>query len=390
MRVAIIDADLIHGKRHRFPNLCSMKISAWHKKNHDDVELKTDYENLELYDKVYISKVFVQTEIPGEPSDKRLKNEANVVEWYSNNQFLKQPNIIYGGTGFFFDRAPQLPHEIEHCMPDYHLYDEYVYDRINTGAKRSEFKYYLDYSIGYLTRRCFRGCQFCVNKAYNQVVQASSLTEFLDKSRPNLCFLDDNFFGYRQWGGLIDPVIRSGKKFQFKQGLDERLLTEETIRSMANWRYDGYLIFAFDNVYDELLIRKKLDLIYQTIPNWNKHMMFYVLCGFDRNRKYDKSFWLEDIKNTFRRIKILSEYKVLPYIMRHENIEGSGFESFYSNIAAWCNQPSFFKKKTFREFCIARGETKSGKKGASWRELERIERLIPDVAELYFDFVGMR
>ena len=36
--------------------------------------------------------------------------------------------ISYGGTGFFYDKAPKLPEEVEHDMPDYHLYDEWVED----------------------------------------------------------------------------------------------------------------------------------------------------------------------------------------------------------------------------------------------------------------------
>ena len=33
------------------------------------------------------------------------------------------PNLEIGGTGFFWKDAPNLPYEIEHHMPDYHLYD---------------------------------------------------------------------------------------------------------------------------------------------------------------------------------------------------------------------------------------------------------------------------
>lgn len=42
MRVAIIDADLIYRKKHRFPNLACMKLSAYYKSNGADVELKLD------------------------------------------------------------------------------------------------------------------------------------------------------------------------------------------------------------------------------------------------------------------------------------------------------------------------------------------------------------
>ena len=39
--------------------------------------------------------------------------------------YLKK-NIKIGGTGFYYEKAPDLDCEIEHIMPDYHLYDEYV------------------------------------------------------------------------------------------------------------------------------------------------------------------------------------------------------------------------------------------------------------------------
>lgn len=63
------------------------------------------------------------------------------------------------------------------------------------GKKRSEFKFYLDYSIGYLTRGCFRQCPFCVNRNYKRVQVHSPLMEFYDASRKKICLLDDNFLG---------------------------------------------------------------------------------------------------------------------------------------------------------------------------------------------------
>ena len=54
-------------------------------------------------------------------------------------------------------------------MPDYHLYDDFVNDQLSNGGKRIDFKYYLDYSIGFMTRGCFRQCPFCVNKNYKRV-----------------------------------------------------------------------------------------------------------------------------------------------------------------------------------------------------------------------------
>ena len=122
MRVAIIDADLIGRKRHRFPNLACMKLSGFHKECGDEVSLKTDYDDLGSYDKVYISKVFTDTKVP--------------------DAVLKLANVSFGGTGFYYDKAPALLDEAEHHMPDYHLYDEWVAEQIASGKKRSEFSYY--------------------------------------------------------------------------------------------------------------------------------------------------------------------------------------------------------------------------------------------------------
>ena len=63
MKIAIIDADLIGRKKHRFPNLVCMKLSGYYKALGNNVELKLDYENLNDYEKVFISKVFTDTPI---------------------------------------------------------------------------------------------------------------------------------------------------------------------------------------------------------------------------------------------------------------------------------------------------------------------------------------
>lgn len=137
MKVAIIDADLIGRKSHRFPNLACMKISAYWKQQGADVELKLDYENLNIYDLVSISKVFIDTVIPGEPPFSFMKNEKQIHEFYKNNRILNLPNVQYGGTGFYYDKAPKLTNEIEHIMPDYHLYDNWVDSQLKSGVNRN-------------------------------------------------------------------------------------------------------------------------------------------------------------------------------------------------------------------------------------------------------------
>jgi len=101
---------------------------------------------------------------------------------------IKNLGIVeYGGTGFYYDKAPKLPEEIEHHMPDYHLYDDWVKKELEKGGKKLDYKYYTDYSVGFTTRGCFRKCEFCVNKNYNKVEIHSPLNEFVDKDRKYIC-----------------------------------------------------------------------------------------------------------------------------------------------------------------------------------------------------------
>lgn len=336
MKIAIIDADLISRKKHRFPNLACMKISGWHKQNGDTVNLITEWGGWSEhdFDKIYLSKVFTDTEVP--------------------DNILNIDNIIYGGTGFFYDKSPSLPFEIEHHMPDYHLYDEWVNEQISKNGKRNDYKYYLDYSIGFLTRGCFRQCEFCVNRNYRKAEIHSSLSEFYDPTRKKICLLDDNFLSHPKWKDMLLLLQQTNKPFQFKQGLDERLLTDEKCELLFSSKYDGDFIFAFDNIADYDIIENKLQLIRKYTDKIPK---FYVFCGFDRNNKWD-DFWYQDIIDVFRRIQLLMKYKCIPYIMRFNRYVESPFRGIYVTVARWCNQPSIFKKKSFEEFCLMRSDSK--------------------------------
>lgn len=180
MNVGILDADLLRKKPHRFPNLASMKISGYLKEQGHNVKLITKYIKDTSIDKIYCSKVFSETEIP----DLRQYFDCD---------------IKYGGSGFYYDKAIPLPYEIEHHMPDYHLYDDFVKQQLNKGVSKVALKYYTDYSIGFTTRGCIRQCDFCINKNYTKVFLNSPIEEFLDPSRKKICLLDDNILAFSGW-----------------------------------------------------------------------------------------------------------------------------------------------------------------------------------------------
>lgn len=342
MRIGIIDADLLGRKKHRFPNLVCEKISAYWKEKGAEVVLITNYDLCHMfadsYDKIYVSKVFTDTPVP---------------DWIRDKKF-RPANVVIGGTGFYFDKAPDLPDEIEHHMPDYNLYNLWIANEVikaKADAEKSgkafnqtrymvQFKEYTEYSIGFITRGCFRKCKFCVNQKYDHVFEHSPLQEFFDPSRKKICLLDDNFLGCPNWKPLLRELIETGKPFKFKQGLDERLLSDEKCEMLFNSPYDGDFTFAFDNYSDYDLIHRKLEMISKYRIKQN--VKFYVLVGFEGTD-------ITDIEHALARLELLFRYGCLPYIMRYQNKnetpwKDSKYSGFYITLARWCNQPSFLRE----------------------------------------------
>jgi hypothetical protein len=125
-------------------------------------------------------------------------------------------------------------------------------------------------------------------------------------------------------------------------------------------------------------------LIEEKLKLWRKYCSkntkLYVFCGFDREDKWDYNFWIQDIKDTFERIKILMKYGCLPYIMRFYKYEFSPYKGTYINLARWCNQPNFYKKMSYRKFCIENGINSS-----TVKYLNDLGLSHPEIAKEYFD-----
>lgn len=155
MKIGLIDVD-----GHRFPNLCLMKLSAYHKARGDTVEW---YDRTKWYDLVYMSRVFTDT--------------------YSKDYegSIKAYHVIKGGTGYGLDN--KLPDIVEHMHPDYGLYPEFA------GT-----------AYGFLSRGCPRGCGFCIvgEKEGRKTEAVADLSEFWDGEK-EIKLLDANILACPDW-----------------------------------------------------------------------------------------------------------------------------------------------------------------------------------------------
>lgn len=388
LKIGIIDADLLdHGTKH--PNLALLKISGYCKSivlpngEHHDVRLICSYDEISdlrqtitEYDIIAVSRVFKFTKIPGILA-----------------KLIDDHLIYYGGTGFFEVNGPTLPDVVEHHMPDYTLYNEYI--EIQTDGdpvkKKRNWNDYLNYSIGFTTRGCIRQCGFCVNRLLNRVVEWSPVSEFVDPNRPAIYLWDDNIMAAppKVFKAVMDSLQATNKPFQFRQGMDIRLMTNEKAELLSKVKYHGDYIFAFDHYkMDDPAEKRHVEQTIRGLDIWRKHCnkstKLYVLVAYDSQDE-------KDIEGAFFRIKTLMEYGCLPYIMRFEEYHNSRFKGMYIQLARWCNQPSFFKKKSFRQYCEAneeyhmRANPTATKNCSCFQTMLDFEKEFPEIAEKYFD-----
>lgn len=386
LNVGIIDADLLdNGTRH--PNLALLKISGYCKEKGHNVRLICDYDEIRStlledhsndYDILAMSRVFKFTTIPEDIMHR-----------------INEGEIYIGGTGFYEINGPVLPDCVEHHMPDYHLYDEYIEKDTNgdEDLKKKRWDDYLNFSIGFTTRGCIRHCGFCVNRELNKVQKWAPVSEFLDPTRKRIYLWDDNIMAAPPavFTEVINDLIATGKPFQFRQGMDIRLMTDAKAEVLKNAKYYGDYIFAFDHYkMDDPNEAKQVRDTIRGLEVWRKHCLastkLYVLVAYDYQDE-------RDIEGTFFRIKTLMEYGCLPYIMRFEKWKDSKYRDMYVQLARWCNQPSFFKKKSFRQFCQANedyhrsnSKTKENLEPcSSMRAMLEFELEHPEIAKKYFD-----
>lgn len=370
--IGLVDADLLdNGTRH--PNLVLLKLAGFFYDNNLLFELILDEKaDISRYTEIFMSKVFTFTKEPdfyiNASDEDKKKFHIGGTGYYANETSIsvfrqkreedmtrleKEPFLLQlrNHRGGIFVNGIDMARQ----MPYYHLYDELVKRQVKAGVKKDKYKDYLNYSIGFLTRKCYRHCPFCVNKLEKGVEPYSKLEWFHDKTRPHVYFWDDNFLAapYNVWKPILQYLIDHKISFQFRQGLDERQLAEnehgvEMAEMLSKSRYHGDYIFAFDNWKDRPLIERALKIWKHHNPK--KGTKFYLFTGFKQGpRKHD--LFYRDIWELFQRIKVLMTYGCVGYVMRHEDYHNAPISNFYVQIARWCNQQAFYKKMSFWEYC---------------------------------------
>jgi len=250
MRVGLADID-----SHGWPNLCLMKLSAYHKARGDSVEW---WKPEGWYDIVYKSRVFTDT--------------------YSKDTITvdNAAQVICGGTGY--GPGPNLPDVVEHIRPDYSIYPQFP----NTA-------------YGFLTRGCGRRCRFCIvsEKEGAQSVQTADLSEFWDGQR-EIKLMDANLLACPEHEKLLLQLAESRAWVDFSQGLDIRLITPDNVALLNKVRTKA-VHFAWDNPNDDLSGYFQRFLELTNIKDYRKRNV-YVLTNFGSTHEQDL-YRVETLRN---------------------------------------------------------------------------------------------
>lgn len=286
MKIGLIDVD---GRN--FPNIALMKISAFHKAKGDAVEW---CDKDAQYDIVYQAKVFSEL-------------YSKDIDWTP-----KARTIIKGGTGYTLDG--NLPEEIEHQYPDYELYPELCKDK----------------AYGFLTRGCPRGCSFCIvaQKEGRKSIKVADLDEWW-RGQKGIILLDPNILACKNHRELLKQLGDSKAIVEFTQGLDARLLTEESIELLNRIKVKS-LHFAWDSMNEMEGVIKGLSLYnkYGKIKDFRRKRV-YVLTNYGTNT-------CEDLL----RIYTLRNIGYDPFVMVYNKPDAP---LITRRMQRWCNSKYIFR-----------------------------------------------
>lgn len=297
--VNIDSTEYSNNKRIPVDSYALAKIRAYHTAKGDTIFNNLSPETIKEGDyKTYVSVIFTEN-----------KDKAKA--------YQKIPNVLIGGSGWNLTQT--LPPEIEHVNP-----------KIN---------------MGFITRGCNRSCPFCVvPEKEGRAHQDRTLKDIWDGKSNLVTLLDNNILFLPE---IFEETCLTAQKHKltidFNQGLDFRFISPEIAKIIKQTKIKDIrlaldhhnLIPAFDRALNVLRTHK-----------CRKDPRVYALLGFNT-----------DPKDDLARLNYLKAVGCRPYAMLFPTVTNyktcnHRLYQFYKDLASWANQPQFFYKQSFMEYCL--------------------------------------
>ncbi len=158
-----------------------------------------------------------------------------------------------------------------------------------------------DGSIGFTQRGCRLKCGFCVVPKKEGKARSVNTIASIWRGNPfprHLHLLDNDFFGQPRdhWEARIGEILDGKFKVCLNQGINTRMIDEESARALASIPYydDSFkarrLYTAWDNIGDETRFFNGIETLQRHgIPP--SHVMAYMLIGYDKRETWERLFY---------------------------------------------------------------------------------------------------
>jgi hypothetical protein len=290
MKIGLQDVDSKNG------NLALMKISSYHKKKGDSVEMATLGGE---YDILYKSKIFTWT------------NDEEVL--------CSSGKTIKGGTGYnIYD---SLPDDIEHQYPDYWLFN-------------------IKESRGFITRGCIRKCDFCVVPKKEGAIRPNAhLGEFLNANFEKIILYDNNILAHEHGIKELEKIADT-TNYKFKldcnQGLDARLVDDSIAKILSKIRWSPCVRLSCDSINELSGIEKTVKRLRNNNVKPSNYFI-YVL--------------VKDVLEAEEIVVRLRDLKCDPFAQPYRDQKNTKPSKEQKMFARWVNHKAIFKTvKNFRDY----------------------------------------
>ncbi len=290
-----------------YPPLGLLKISTWHKRKGDIVQLVKDTPHNQLIDEFQEK----------EKCYKNLRDHYDVI--YITSLFTYQAHYVVDSVRYYKNRFPNTRVKVGGIMAT--LLPDYIKEKTNIqphvgllrGAENCPPDYSLrpdlTYSISFTTRGCPRNCPFCAVKKHEpKFIVKENWPRDIDITKRQIIFWDNNWLASPNFEKDVERLTKFRKVgitgIDFNQGLDCRLLDEEKIKLLNQVKIQP-LRLAFDNCSEDGHIQKTIQLAQKY---GFKDIRVYVLYNFEDNNDTPEYFYY--------RVKEMNKLGALAYPMR--------------------------------------------------------------------------
>jgi len=175
-------------------------------------------------------------------------------------------------------------------------------------------------SIVFASRGCIRRCPWCAVWKHEPEFVPKTVEEVLaqiDPLRPRVEFWDNNFTAHPRFGEIIEALVPLGKKVDFTQGLDARLLDREKVKLLTRLDLE-YIRLAYDHPAEGEAVRQAIACLHEA-GFGSGQIIVYCLYNF-----YDPRTGQGDTPEEFyKRLDDIQRWGARAYPMRYRPVDST-------------------------------------------------------------------